>query len=113
MFFIDRGNTLYAEDKEIFLAATINQGNFELENISSYGLIGPQIMAELNMENMQLVSNMDYLFSIAYAVMNDLSDGWLSHFVVVLFVEQIEVIFLIILFRNTFKPVAQKTVEQI
>lgn len=113
LFFIERGNEMYSEDKEIFHAAILNQGDFNIEDISSYGLIGPKIMAEQNMENMQLISNMDYLFSIAYAVMNDMSDGWVSHFVVVLFVEQIEVIFLIILFRNTFKKVPQKTLKQI
>ena len=56
---------------------------------------------------MQGLANIDYIFSIAYAVMNDMSNGWLSHFVIVMFVEQIELIGLLIFFRRTFKPIPQ------
>ena len=47
------------------------------------------------------------MFSIAYAVMNDMSDGWLEHIVMVMFVEQIELIGILFLYRNLFKPVTR------
>jgi hypothetical protein len=43
------------------------------------------------------------MFSIAYAVMNDMSDGWLEHVVMVMVVEQIELIGLLFFYRNIFK----------
>ena len=104
LYFIERGNTVFAEDTDIFYLSIINENGYNIEDISTYQLIGPKII-ENSESNFQSVAHIDYIFSITYAVMNEMSDGWLSHFVVVMFVEQIELLGLLIFFRSTFKQV--------
>jgi hypothetical protein len=105
LFFMDRGNTIYEEDKEIFYFAIIGEKGFDIDEISTYGLNGPKILKNTNYENLQSIANLDYVFSIAYAVMNDMSQEWISHFVILMFIEQIELIGLLLFYRKTFKPV--------
>ena len=107
LFFIDRGNTIYFEDKEVFFNAIIENGGYNIGDLSSYDLIGPQLATQNDLKNLHTFSSLDYMFSIAYAVMNDMSDGWLEHIVVVMFVEQIELIGLLVLYRNIFKPISK------
>ncbi len=105
LFFMDRGNTIYEEDKEIFYFAIIGEKGFDIDEISTYSLNGPKILKNTNYENLQSIANLDYVFSIAYAVMNDMSQEWISHFVILMFIEQIELIGLLLFYRKTFKPV--------
>ncbi len=105
LFFMDRGNTIYEEDKEIFYFAIIGEKGYDIEEISTYNLNGPKILKNTNYENLQSIANLDYVFSIAYAVMNDISQEWISHFVIVMFFEQVEMVGLLFYYRNTFKPV--------
>ena len=105
LFFMDRGNTIYEEDKEIFYFAIIGEKGYDIDEISTYGLNGPKILKNTNYENLQSIANLDYVFSIAYAVMNDMSQEWISHFVILMFIEQIELIGLLLFYRKTFKPV--------
>lgn len=107
LLFIDRGNTIYLEDKEIFYFAIMEKGGYNVEDISTYELIGPQLISYTDPENFLNLAKLEYMFSIAYSVMNDVSDGWLSHLVVVMFVEQIEVIGLLFFFRNIYKPIVK------
>ncbi len=103
LFFIDRGNTIYFEDKEIFFYSIIEKEGYNVKNLSNYNLIGPQLSLQNGIDDIYSLSSIDYMFSIAYAVMNDMSEGWLEHIVVVMFVEQIELIGLLVLYRNIFK----------
>lgn len=105
LYFIERGNTVFFEDKEIFYLAILNEQGYNVEDMSSYDLIGPKLIAYTDSGNFQSIAKLDYMFSIAYAVMNDLSEDWLSHIVIIMFVEQIEVIGLLIFFRQTYKQV--------
>ncbi len=105
LFFMDRGNTIYEEDKEIFYFVIIGEKNYNIDEISIYNLNGPKILKNTIYENLQSIANLDYVFSIAYAVMNDMSQEWISHFVILMFIEQIELIGLLLFYRKTFKPV--------
>lgn len=104
LFFVDRGNSIYFEDKEIFFYAIMEEGGYNINDLKSYDLIGPQLTTQ---NGLHIFSSLDYMFSIAYAVMNDMSDGWLEHIVVVMFIEQIELIGLLVLYRNIFKPMSK------
>jgi len=103
LYFIERGNTIYSEDKEIFYLAIIEAGGYNIHDIRAYDLKGPELISSQT-QLFNTFSKLDYMFSIAYSVMSDMSDGWMSHLVVVMFVEQIEVIGLLIFFRNSYKP---------
>jgi len=105
LIFIDRGNTIYAEDAEIFYLAFMEKGGHNINDLSAYDLIGPQLATHKGAQNFNSISSFDYMFSIAYAVMNKMSEGWLEHLLLVMSVEQIELIGLLILYRNLFKPI--------
>ena len=113
LIFIDRGNTIYEEDKQIFFLSIIKENGYNIENISAYQLLGPAIIENTDSESLQSIIKLDYVFSIAYAVMNDMSEGWLAHFVMVMFVEQIEIIGLLIFFRTTFKYAPQIKIDNV
>jgi len=100
LYFIDKGNTVYFEDKEIF-SSVMSSNEFSIKNIPVEKLIGPQPL--LNIAGIQWIANFDYALSIAYTIMDDTTDGWLSHFIVVVFVEQLEMIGLLCFYRNTFR----------
>ncbi len=99
LYFIDKGNTIYLEDKEIFASVMLSK-DFTIADIPTEKLNGPQPIA--NIAGMEWISNMDYALSIAYAIMDDTTGGWISHFIVVVFVEQLEVIGLLIFYRKTY-----------
>jgi hypothetical protein len=103
--FIDRGSTIYAEDAEIFYQAFMENGGHNINDLSTYELIGPQLATHKGSQNFNTISTIDYMFSIAYSVMNDMSEGWLEHLLVIMSVEQIELIGLLIFYRNLFKPI--------
>lgn len=102
LVFIDRGNTIYAEDSQVFYLAIMENGG-HFDNLSSYNLLGPQL--ESRGASFNTISKIDYMFSVAYSVMNIMSDGWLEHLLVIMSVEQIELIGLLIFYRNLFKPI--------
>jgi hypothetical protein len=103
ILFIDRGNEIYFNDKEIFYLAIMKEGGYNINDLSSYELIGPKLISQKEFQNFEVLGKIDYMFSIAYAVMNDMSEGWLEHVVMVMFVEQIELIGILVLYRNIFK----------
>ncbi len=103
ILFIDRGNETYVNDKEIFYLAIMKEGGYNINDLSSYELIGPKLIAQKEFQNFEVLGKIDYMFSIAYAVMNDMSEGWLEHVVMVMFVEQIELIGILVLYRNIFR----------
>lgn len=103
ILFIDRGNEIYFNDKEIFYLAIMKEGGYNINDLSSYELLGPKLMSQKELQNFEVLGKIDYMFSIAYAVMNDMSDGWLEHVVMVMFIEQIELIGILVLYRNIFK----------
>jgi hypothetical protein len=104
LMFIERGSTIYAEDAEIFYLAIMEKGGHSIDNLSTYELIGPQIVTQ-GFQNINAIASLDYMFSIAYSVMNDMSDGWLEHLLIIMSVEQIELIGLLIFYRKLFKPI--------
>ncbi len=106
LYFIERGNTIYSDDKEIFYLAIIEVEGHNIQDIRAYDLKGPELISSQT-QLFNTFSKLDYMFSIAYSVMNDMSEGWMSHLVVVMFVEQIEVIGLLIFFRNSYKPTSK------
>lgn len=103
LYFIDRGETTYFHDKEIFYSVITNSEDFKVEDIPVEKLLGPKPFLEA--DSLMWVSNLDYGLSIAYAVMNDASDEWLSHLIVVIFVEQLEVLGLLYFYRRTYRQV--------
>ena len=91
---------------QIFYLAIIEVEGYNISDIRAYDLKGPELISSQS-QLFNTFSKLDYMFSIAYSVMNDMSDGWMSHLVVVMFVEQIEVIGLLIFFRKSYKPISK------
>jgi len=104
---IDRGNTIYAEDAEIFYLAIMEKEGYDINDLSSNGLVGLQLAYHQDPQNFEILSDLDYMFSIAYSVMNKMSEGWIEHLVVIMMVEQIELIGLLIFYRKLFKPTSK------
>lgn len=98
MMFIERGNSLYSEDKTLFHDAIIKDNN--LNSVTPNNLQNIQVVYD---SQNRLVSTFDYAFSITYAIMNDVSGGWLEHLYFVLFVEQIEILGFFVFYRLIHK----------
>ena len=105
LVFIDRGNTIYAEDSEIFYLAIMEEQGRSINSLATYELLGPQLESQSGSGSFDFIYKIDYMFSIAYWVMNEMSDGWLEHLLIIMSVEQIELIGLLILYRSFFRPI--------
>lgn len=93
---IDRGNTLYYDDKEVLFQSISNN------EIESLRLSGPQIKD--NIFGLPQIQYADYLFSISYAMLNDAMGGMLINLHLILFVEQVELLGLFWFYRKIFRP---------
>lgn len=99
LYFMDRGDTVFSHDKEVFYEAIVNKEKFTIEDIPKERLIGP---ISNGFTDMGFIGGLDYALSISFAIMNDVTGGWLSHLVIVIFVEQLEVIGLLFFYRFTY-----------
>jgi len=96
---IDRGNTVYLDDKEI-LSQSIASRN--LDRTALLGISGPQIHSVIGLAQLQYL---EYLFSVSYAILNDTTNGWLVNLHLILFMEQVEVLGLFWFYKRMFKPI--------
>jgi hypothetical protein len=94
---IDRGNTIYLDDKEI-LFQNIADGVLDKKDLR---LNGPQINTIMGLAQIQYF---DYLLSLSYAMLNDATHGVLVNLHLILFVEQIEALGLLWFYKKMFKP---------
>ncbi|HWP78137.1 MAG: hypothetical protein AB1299_06510 [Thermoproteota archaeon] len=94
---IERGNTLYHIDKEI-LAHSVANNEFK-----ALSLNGPNI-SDSGAFGLTQIQYMDYLFSVSFAMLNDLTNGLLVNLHLILFMEQIEILGLFWFYRRVFKP---------
>lgn len=99
LYLMERGNAVYLHDKEIFYEAIVNKEQFTIQDIPKERLYGPDTNEVLNLN---FIAGLDYALSISFAIMNDVTNGWLSHLIVVIFVEQIEVVGLLFFYRKTY-----------
>ena len=101
LYLIDRGDTFYELDKEVFYIAIMEKGtNLTISDIPVEKLNGPM---KSNIPEFTWAYNIDYAMSIAFAIMDESTNGWLGHFIFVVFVEQLEGIGLVWFYRKTFK----------
>lgn len=96
---IDRGNTIYLDDKEI-LSQSITSSN--LDRTALLSISGPQIHSIIGLAQLQYL---EYLFSVSYAILNDTTNGWLVNLHLILFMEQVEVLGLFWFYKRMFKPI--------
>jgi len=96
---IDRGNTIYLDDKEI-LSQSIASRN--LDRTALLSISGPQIHSIIGLAQIQYL---EYLFSVSYAILNDTTNGWLVNLHLILFMEQVEVLGLFWFYKRMFKPI--------
>lgn len=95
---IDRGNTIYYDDKQI-LADGMADRRLDANEISR--LSGPHTDDVLLVSSIQ---HLEYVFSISYAMLNDATHGWLANLHLIMFIEQMEALWLLWVFRKMFKP---------
>ena len=100
MVFMERGASIYSEDKVLFYDAIIQ--NNDLNQINPNNLKNLHIVYD---SDNRVYSTFDYTFSITYAIMNEFSGGWLEHLYFVLMVEQIEILGIFIFYRIFYRPV--------
>jgi len=99
---IDRGNTIYLEEKQIILQVFLdsqqvqNAKTFE-EKLQSFDF------AKQTQIWFSAILDFDHVFSIIYAVVNDITKGWILHFHTVFFVEQIEIVGMLFFYRFAYR----------
>ena len=100
MVFMERGASIYSEDKVLFYDAIIQ--NNDLNQINPNNLKNLHVVYD---SDNRIYSTFDYTFSITYAIMNEFSGGWLEHLYFVLMVEQIEILGIFIFYLIFYRPV--------
>jgi len=100
MLFMERGESVYSDDKALFYDAIVS--NSGIEQINPNNLKNIHIVYD---SDNRIYSTFDYAFSITYAIMNDFSGGWLEHLYFILLVEQIEVLGIFTFYRIFSRPI--------
>ena len=100
---IERGNTIYVQEKE-----EIYNKLFPNNNISLGKLLSPDFSESFDLQKqgelwITAFLNFDNVFSITYAIINQLSNGWVLHLHTVVFVEQIEIVALLFFYRFVYR----------
>ena len=101
VFSVEMGNSVYSQTKEDLL--------LENEHISDYGIVIEQVQ-EITLERLLLGALLSFFvfifefpkFAGALALINDTFDGWFLHFYTVAFVENLEVLSIMIFFKISF-----------
>lgn len=96
---VDRGNTVYYEDKVVLSAIMAKK---DLGRDALAGLNGPAVQHE--MPGLAHIHYMEYVFAISYAMLNDVTGGWLVNLHLIMFMEQVEILGLLWFFRRYFRP---------
>lgn len=96
---VDRGNTIYYEDK-VILSKAITQK--DVGRAALAGLGGPAIAHETPL--FSYFYYIEYVFAISYAMLNDATNGWLVNLHLIMFMEQVEILGLLWFFRRYFRP---------
>ncbi|CAE6500661.1 hypothetical protein [Candidatus Nitrosotenuis uzonensis] len=96
---VDRGNTIYYEDKLILSDAIAQK---DVDRVVLEGLSGPAIAHEVPL--LAYFHYMEYIFSISYAMLNDATGGWLVNLHLIMFMEQVEILGLLWFFKRYFRP---------
>lgn len=94
---IERGNTLYNADKEV-LAHVIASNEFGAPSLNGPNISDPGVFG------LTQVQYMDYLFSVSFAMLNDLTNSLLVNLHLILFMEQVEMLGLFWFYRRAFRP---------
>jgi len=95
---VNQGNTMYREDKETLFQDMFNEGPAN----SQIKLNGPG----MNDGEFVLVSQIRYIayvFSLSFAILNDLTGDGLASIHLILFMEQVEMVGLFWLYRKMFR----------
>jgi len=98
---IDRGNSVYFYDKQILYWSFQQNDILILEKTLIGQLEGPAPLGT-NLEGFAWLSNIEYTLSLSLALMDDVSEGLLSSLVLIVFIEQMEVLGIIFLFRKQY-----------
>lgn len=96
---VNQGNTVYHEDKEALFQDIFNKkSNFQFK------LNGPGVNSG-EFAGFSQLRYIEYVFSISYAILNDLTGDWLVSIHLILFMEQVEMVGLFWLYRKMFRAV--------
>lgn len=96
---VNQGNTVYHEDKEALF-----QDIFNKESNFQFKINGPGVNSG-EFAGFSQLRYIEYVFSISYAILNDLTGDWLVSIHLILFMEQVEMVGLFLLYRKMFRAI--------
>ena len=100
MFFMERGESVFSEDKATFYDAIVL--NNDLNQLNPNNLKNIHIVYD---SDNRIYSTFDYAISITYAIMNEYSSGWIEHLYFILLVEQVEILGIFLFCRIFSRPI--------
>lgn len=98
---VNQGNTVYQEDKEALFQNMFNDESPR----SQLKLNGPG-MDDGEFAGFAQIRYVAYVFSLSFAILNDLTGDWLASVHLILFMEQVEMFGLFWVYRKMFRPVS-------
>ncbi len=108
---IERGNTIYLNEKEAIFSILYSSKAIPVNNSPYTDRIILDNERQLVLGTTSL-SYFDKIASMTYAILNDLTGGWLVHLHTILLAEQFEVLGILIFFRriigNSYKLIDEK-----
>jgi hypothetical protein len=103
LIWIERGNTVYSEQKHIISQILFLNNGFDKMNVNDAQKI-MSIKTGNTLINTSNVNYVDQVISMTYAIMNDMMGGWMINLDMIILVEQLEFLGFIIIYRRMYNP---------
>lgn len=98
---VNQGNTAYHDDKEALFHSI-----FDKESAHSHIRLNGPGASGGESAGVSQMKYTEYVFAVSYAILNDMTGGWLVNVHLVLFMEQVEMVGLFWLYRKMFRPIS-------
>ena len=103
LVWIERGNTVYSEQKHIVSQILFLNYGFDKMNANDVQKIVSMKPGNTLIDTSN-VNYVDQVISMTYAIMNDMMGGWMINLDIIILVEQLEFLGFIIIYRHMYNP---------
>lgn len=103
LVWIERGNTVYSEQKHVVSQILFLNYGSEKMNANDVQKIMSVKPSNILIDTSN-VNYVDQVISMTYAIMNDMTGGWVINLDMIILVEQLEFLGFIIIYRHVYNP---------
>lgn len=116
LYAIELGNTTYFAEKESIKVQVFSHFNLKFDSIDDVGSVAETINPDAVIDGMPAFGKAIFddfkVIAITEALVNDMSNGFIQHFSLVIFVEQVELLGVFVFYAITLRGRSEKQIKE-